>query len=49
MNRTAVGLSRPSTSCPFKLLAGDDPVHAWREKLLDAFDRLARKSPGYPV
>jgi len=34
---------------PFKLLAEEDPVHAWREKLLDAFDRLARKSPGYPV
>jgi glutathione S-transferase len=34
---------------PFKLLAEDDPVHAWRERLLDAFDRLARKSPGYPV
>ena len=34
---------------PFKLLAADDPVHAWREKLLDAFDGLARKSPGYPV
>ena len=34
---------------PFKLLAADDFVHAWREKLLDAFDGLARKSPGYPV
>jgi glutathione S-transferase len=34
---------------PFKLLAAEDPVHAWREKLLDAFDGLARKSPGYPV
>ena len=34
---------------PFKLLAEDDPVHAWREKLLDAFDGLARNSPGYPV
>ncbi len=34
---------------PFKLLAADDPVHAWREKLLDAFDGVARKSPGYPV
>ena len=32
---------------PFKLLAEDDPVHAWREKLLDAFDGMARKSPGY--
>ena len=34
---------------PFKLLEADDPVHAWREKLLDAFDGMARKSPGYPV
>ena len=34
---------------PFKLLAEGDPVHAWREKLLDAFDGMARQSPGYPV
>jgi glutathione S-transferase len=34
---------------PFKLLAENDPVHAWREKLLDAFDGMARRSPGYPV
>jgi glutathione S-transferase len=34
---------------PFKLLAEDDPVYAWREKLLDAFDGMARKSPGYAV
>jgi glutathione S-transferase len=34
---------------PFKPLAGDDPVHAWRERMLDAFDGMARKSPGYPV
>jgi glutathione S-transferase len=34
---------------PFKLLAEDDPVHAWRERLLDAFDGMARKSPGYAV
>ena len=27
----------------------EDPVSAWREKLLDAFDGMARKSPGYPV
>jgi glutathione S-transferase len=32
---------------PFKLLAEDDPVYAWREKLLDAFDGMARKSPSY--
>ena len=34
---------------PFKLLEADDPVYAWREKLLDAFDGMARKSPGYAV
>jgi glutathione S-transferase len=34
---------------PFKLLIEADPVHAWREKLLDAFDGMARRSPGYPV
>ncbi len=34
---------------PFKLLAADDPVYAWRERLLDAFDGMARKSPGYEV
>ena len=33
----------------FKLLAADDPIHAWRERLLDAFDGMARKSPGYQV
>jgi glutathione S-transferase len=32
---------------PFKLLNEDDPVHAWRERLLDAFDGMARKSPSY--
>ena len=34
---------------PFKLLEADDPVYAWGEKLLDAFDGMARKSPGYAV
>jgi glutathione S-transferase len=34
---------------PFKLLAEEDPVYAWRERLLDAFDGMARKSPGYAV
>jgi glutathione S-transferase len=32
---------------PFKLLTEDDPVYAWRERLLDAFDGMARKSPSY--
>ena len=34
---------------PFKLLEAGDPIYAWRETLLDAFDGLARKSRGYPV
>ena len=34
---------------PFKLLEADDPVYAWREKLLDAFDGMARTSPGFAV
>jgi glutathione S-transferase len=34
---------------PFKLLAANDPVYAWRERLLDAFDGMARNSPGYAV
>ena len=28
-----------------ELIAADDPVHAWRERMLDLFDGLARKSP----
>ena len=34
---------------PFKLLVENDPVYAWRERLLDAFDGMARKSPGHAV
>jgi glutathione S-transferase len=34
---------------PFKLLAPDDPVFAWRERMLDLFGGLARESKGYPV
>ena len=34
---------------PFKFLKPDDPVFAWREKMLDAFGGMARKSPGYAV
>jgi len=33
----------------FQLLAADDPVHAWRERLLGAFDGLARRAPGYDL
>ena len=34
---------------PFKLLEADDPVYAWREKLLDAFGGMARRTPGHPA
>ena len=34
---------------PFKLLEERDPVYAWRERLLDAFDGMARNSPGHEV
>jgi glutathione S-transferase len=34
---------------PVKLLEPDDPVYAWRERLLDLYDGLARKAKGYPV
>lgn len=34
---------------PFRLLKEDDPIYAWREKLLDAFGGMARNSPGYAV
>jgi glutathione S-transferase len=31
----------------FELVADDDPIAAWRGRLLDAFDGLARRRPGY--
>jgi glutathione S-transferase len=31
----------------FELLAEDDPVRAWRGRMLDLYGGLARKSPGY--
>lgn len=31
----------------FALLASDDPIYAWRGRMLDLHDGLARKSPGY--
>ena len=34
---------------PFSLLAADDLVYAWRKRLFDAFDGMARKSPAYQV
>lgn len=34
---------------PFALLKPDDAIYGWRDKMLDAFDGIARKSPGYQV
>lgn len=34
---------------PFRLLAEGDLVYTWRERLFDAFDGMARKSPGHPA
>jgi hypothetical protein len=28
-------------------LEASDPIAAWRERMLDLFDGLARKNPGY--
>jgi glutathione S-transferase len=33
----------------YKLLAPDDPVAAWRQRMLGLFDGLAEKAKGYPV
>jgi glutathione S-transferase len=35
------------SSSPVSLLAPDDPIHAWRARMLDLFDGLAAKAPGY--
>ncbi|MBT3360681.1 MAG: glutathione S-transferase family protein [Rhodospirillales bacterium] len=32
----------------FKLLENDDPIFAWRDKMLDQFSGLAKSEPGYP-
>jgi glutathione S-transferase len=34
---------------PLRLLEPDDPVYAWRERMLDLWDGYARKATGYPV
>ena len=33
----------------FRLLDDDDPVHAWRERMLDLHDAMPRTEPGFPV
>ncbi len=37
----------PRCISAFRLLAADDPVREWRERLLDAFGGLARAAPAY--
>ncbi len=34
---------------PFKLLDADDPVFAWRERMLDLFDGFARRTVAYEI
>jgi len=34
----------PRTISSLELLEADDPVHAWRERMLDLFDGMARKA-----
>ncbi|HEX9396513.1 MAG TPA: glutathione S-transferase N-terminal domain-containing protein [Burkholderiales bacterium] len=34
---------------PLRLLEPDDPVYAWRERMLDLFGGYARAAKGYPV
>ena len=43
------GFQWARATSPFQLLAKDDAIHAWREKLLDAFGGMARNSPGYAL
>ena len=39
----------PRAVSPVKLLEPDDPVYAWRERMLDLYGGLARKAKAYPV
>jgi glutathione S-transferase len=34
---------------PYQLLATDDPLHGWRERMLDLFGGEGRKAVGFPV
>jgi glutathione S-transferase len=33
----------------YKLLATDDPIYAWRDRMLELYDGFAGKAKGYPV
>ncbi len=35
--------------CPVALVAADDPIYAWRARLLEAYDGLPAKAKGFPV
>lgn len=39
----------PRCISTFPLIEKDDPLYAWRERMLDLFDGMARQAPGYPV
>ena len=34
---------------PIRLLEPDDPLYAWRERLLDLHGGIARRAMGFPV
>ena len=38
-------LQWPRCASRFELLAADDPVAEWRERMLDLFDGLGRRAP----
>jgi glutathione S-transferase len=41
------GFQWARATSPFALLAGDDPIAAWRDRMLDAYGGIARRAPGY--
>jgi glutathione S-transferase len=43
------GFQWARASSPFRLLKEDDPIFAWRERMLDAYGGVARHSPGYAL
>ncbi len=43
------GFQWARVTSPFQLLKPDDAIYVWRERLLDAFDGLARRTEGYPL
>lgn len=43
------GFQWARVTSPFQLLKPEDAVYAWRERLLDAFGGLARRTEGYPL